>query len=171
MRKFVCMLVCLALLAMGCASADINLDLAGLSLSELIALQQEIQAAMWESDEWQEVEVPTGFYRIGKDIPAGHWTITPKQGHAEVSYGDRANESLTDISWSGDIYEYKNLQAADTSLSSIYSEFLGEDYAAMMDSLYEKNWSINLTDGNFIVIESNPVIFTPYAGSSLGFKF
>lgn len=146
-------------------------DLTELSLSKLIELREEIQAAMWASDEWQEVEVPTGFYRVGKDIPAGHWTITPKIGYADVSYGDRANESLTGISWNGDIYECKSLQAADSSVGSIYSDFLGEDYAAVMDSLFETNWSINLTEGNFIVIENNSVIFTPYVGNDLGFRF
>lgn len=171
MKKFFSVLLCVLICVSTYGCAESTIDYSSMSLEELIALRQEIQAAMWESDEWQEVEVPTGFYCIGKDIPAGHWTITPKNGYADVSYGDRANESLTDISWSGDIYETKNLQAADTSMGSIYSGFLGEDYAALMDSLYETNWSINLTEGNFIVIESGSVIFTPYVGNTLGFKF
>lgn len=43
----------------------------GMSLSELQAEITEILQAMWKTDEWQEVEVPAGVYKVGEEIPAG----------------------------------------------------------------------------------------------------
>lgn len=146
-------------------------DFSGMSLKDLLDLQQRIILAMWESDEWQEVEVPTGLYRIGKDIPAGHWTIKPNGGYATVTYGDKVDKSLIGISYDSDTYEYKSLRAPEASLNSVYSAYLGDEYAALFDSAYDSNWSVNLVEGYFIHIEDGPVLFTPYAGVELGFRF
>lgn len=146
MRRFACMLVCLALLAMGCANADTNLDLAGLGLSELIALQQEIQAAMWASDEWQEVEVPVGIYEIGVDIPEGHWTISGND-FAYVTWGQNCDPYGATIE---------------------YSDKIADEYLERGD-IESISW--NLTAGTYLCVECSSVVFTPYAGTSLGFKF
>ncbi len=55
-------------------------DLQGLSFNELLALREQINLAIWNSNEWQCVEVPAGNYTIGIDIPAGYWTISPIEG-------------------------------------------------------------------------------------------
>lgn len=63
-----------ALLLFSAASAD-PVDLSGLSFDELVALRDQINLAIWNSQEWQEVTVPAGIWQVGKDIPAGHWSI------------------------------------------------------------------------------------------------
>ena len=74
-RFFACFLAALLLFSVS-ASADPP-DLSGLSFAELISLRDQLNLAIWSSDEWQEVSVPIGIWEVGKDIPAGHWMITP----------------------------------------------------------------------------------------------
>ena len=50
-------------------------DLSALSFDELAALSAQCQAEMMTRDEWQEVTVPQGNYRVGVDIPAGKWVV------------------------------------------------------------------------------------------------
>lgn len=74
-RSFAFVLALLLLFAVP-VFADLP-DLSGLSFDELIALRDQLNLAIWSSDEWQEVAVPVGIWEVGKDIPAGHWMITP----------------------------------------------------------------------------------------------
>ena len=60
-------------MAISCAYSE-SIDLSGLSYDELVALKDRIDLAIWNSQEWQEVEVPQGLYVVGKDIPSGTWT-------------------------------------------------------------------------------------------------
>ena len=39
-------------------------------------MQIIITKTIWESDGWQEVEVPVGVYKVGEEIPAGKWTVS-----------------------------------------------------------------------------------------------
>ncbi len=57
---------------------SMNVD--SLSYNELADLKDQINLAMWNSDEWQEVKVPQGIWEVGVDIPTGHWTISPVEG-------------------------------------------------------------------------------------------
>ena len=59
-------------------------DLSELSFQELLDLQSSVNQALWASDEWNEVTVPVGIYRVGEDIPAGRWTI--KRSGSNGSY-------------------------------------------------------------------------------------
>ena len=71
-----------------------SIDLSSLSFDELIAFRERINLAIWDTEEWQEVTVPTGTWEIGKDIPAGHWTIKAADGVlCWIKYGDLLNES------------------------------------------------------------------------------
>ena len=45
------------------------------SYTEMAALSAQCQAEMMTRDEWQEVTVPQGNYRVGVDIPAGKWVV------------------------------------------------------------------------------------------------
>lgn len=49
------------------------------SFDELIALREQLNLALWNSQEWQEVSVPIGIWEVGKDIPSGHWMIYPPE--------------------------------------------------------------------------------------------
>lgn len=73
MKKIICILSILCILAIVPAYADV--DISGLSFEELISLQTKVNQALWASDGWKEVTVPEGVYKIGEDIPAGRWTL------------------------------------------------------------------------------------------------
>lgn len=119
-----------------------QIDFGGMSLAELIEARQQIQQAMWETDEWQSVEVPPGIYKIGEDIPAGHWTIT---GTACLS-----------LFWGKGVDEY-GVDLTDTI------DFL------ILDEGESVSWE--LVDGTYIKIGTMPAVFTPYIGKpDLGFK-
>ena len=75
MKKLLCLLFVLVLLPVVSLS-DLP-DISGLSYEELVQLRDCINLAIWNSEEWQEVTVPPGLWKIGDDIPAGHWTIRP----------------------------------------------------------------------------------------------
>ena len=91
-------------LAAGFALAE-GIDLSGMSYDELVALKDRINLAMWQSDEWQEVTVPQGVWKVGEDIPAGHWTVKCITGNncrsTQISWGEALTEGGTDIAWRG----------------------------------------------------------------------
>lgn len=75
MKKFFCILIAVFIsLSIIQAYAD-GIDISGMSYDELIKLQAEVNKAIWASDGWKEVEVPVGVFEVGKEIPAGKWTI------------------------------------------------------------------------------------------------
>lgn len=146
-----------ALLCMvGFASAE-SFDLSGMSFDDLVALKDQINLAIWSSEEWQEVEVPQGVWTVGEDIPAGKWTIKAYDGlKAHVYWGDMLDDSGVDLSYKGKIYEYAYLY------SESYRSYEKGDKT-------EITWE--LADGQYVIVDSGIVVFSPYAGkASLGFK-
>ena len=63
MKKLALTLALLLTLTLVPAHAEI--DLSGMTLAELMELSQQVTMAMWETEEWEEVEVPIGVYEIG----------------------------------------------------------------------------------------------------------
>lgn len=125
------------------ASGSFETDYSSMSLAELIDARQQIQQAMWETDEWQSVEVPEGIYQIGVDIPAGHWSISAAVLYPTVEWGISIDEYGVSIE------------------ESIDKMSLGDG----------KRVDWNLTEGTYIHVRFNPVVFTPYTGKpDLGFK-
>lgn len=153
MKKLLCIMI--ALLLPVAALAEV--DLSGMSYDELVALKEQVSLAIWQSEEWQEVEVPAGVYTVGKDIPAGKWTIKAADGvSSDIEWGDKLDASGTGLEWDGSIYE----------LEFLYSETY---------KFYEKGDKTEITwdikDGQYIIVSDGIVVFTPYAGKpSLGFK-
>lgn len=153
MKKLLSLLVLVALFLSVPASADV--DLSGMSFDELIALREQVNLALWATEEWQEVTVPAGAYEIGKDIPAGYWTITPIPGEmASISWGPKLEEGGTRVD-----YMTSYGDAVLAAKGSAYSDY---------NDVSSVSW--NLTDGSYLVIDMASVIFTPYTGVSLGFK-
>ncbi len=152
-----CTILALVLLLPTLALAEI--DLSGLSYNELVALKDRINKAMWESQEWQEVSVPQGVYEIGKDIPAGHWSITAAQGQSvAVTWGTKLNEAKTDLDivWEKGFYEYESL------VSPTYEYYNASDRTEV---------DFDMQAGQYLVVSNGQVVFTPYKGKpSLGFK-
>lgn len=147
----------LLLLALPIAAlADV--DLSGMSFDELVALSDQINLAMWNSEEWQEVTVPQGIWLVGEDIPEGHWTIKPVDGvYAYVTYGNLLEDNQKEVSYKSKDYYHETLVSLT---SSIYEE--GEDLQQI---------DIDAKSGSYIEIENGNVIFTPYSGKpKLGFK-
>ena len=64
------LVILLVLMVCVCAYAE-SIDLSGMNYDELLDLRQAVEMAIWNSDGWQEVEVPAGIYVIGEDIPEG----------------------------------------------------------------------------------------------------
>lgn len=143
-------LILAALVLAGSAAAD-GIDLSSMSFNELVALREQLNLAIWNSREWQEVEVPAGIWKIGEDIPAGHWTIRakPPKGYYSCAYCDRLNEQGTDVGmgfkgWNG------ILSARDD------------------DDMHQ--FDIEMEEGYWFKC-NGPILFTPYAGKpDLGFK-
>ena len=149
------LLVCvLALILIGCAALA-EIDLSGLSYEELVELKDKLNLAMWESEEWQEVEVPIGIWKVGEDIPAGHWTIgiEGKKNYAKVILGKAVDENEASL------------------IGVIADNMIATEDHSFYSTVHQSEISLELLDGQYIWIQSCPVIFTPYTGKpDLGFK-
>ena len=134
-----------------------DIDLSGMSYDELIALKDKINLAIWNSKEWQEVKVPQGVWKVGEDIPAGHWTI-------EAYDGDWANIKVgTEIDDMGKSVKRSNRYYYAQVTSETYRSYKPDNDVPAID--------VELIDGDYIEIENASVIFKPYSGKpGLGFK-
>lgn len=131
-----------------------KIDLSGLTYDELVELKDQINLAMWECDEWQEVEVPQGVWKVGEDIPAGHWTIKPMKGNKiNVTLGNKLKDGGTEVSMSS------------------FAAISDPEYKHYEKDKDQTEWSVELEDGMYIQIKTSTAVFTPYTGKqSLGFK-
>lgn len=142
-----------ALLLAGSAAAD-PVDLSGMSFDQLVSLREQLNLAIWNSQEWQEVTVPAGVWVIGEDIPEGHWVIRPvPETYVSVVYCDRLNDFGKDPGqgwrgWSGTLTaRSKGLTVNEPREVDLYME----------TGMY--------------FINRGAVIFTPFTGKpDLGFK-
>lgn len=161
MKKLV-VLMLVIMLAGAVAFAEI--DLSGMSFDELVALKDQINMAIWQSQDWQEVTVPQGLWVVGEDIPAGMWTVKCADfslddfmmGSVSIEIGDSLTES-------GGI----NLSARYDSKNIYNPNASGYDEGKITE------YTFDLKDGDYVLIHTsgNQAIFTPYAGKpSLGFK-
>lgn len=85
-------LVLILMMAAGHAFAD--LDLSGMSFDELLDLRNKVNQALMMSEEYQEVEVPAGVWKIGEEIPAGHWTVAVRpKDYTQIYYCRELDET------------------------------------------------------------------------------
>lgn len=155
MKKLFAVLVALVLcIPLSCLA---EVDLSQMTFDELVALKDQINLALWSSEEWQEVLVPKGIYKVGESIPAGKWNVKAADGvQASVEYGTSLNKYKSGISFDG-------VNVSELLRSKTFSSFNpNEDITEMV---------VSLEDGWYIVINYGNVIFTPYSGiPDLGFK-
>jgi len=140
------------------APAMADVDLSSMSYDELVALKDQINLAIWNSQEWQEVTVPQGIWEIGVDIPVGHWTIRAADGvWCSVQYGSQIDTNGKELSRrSNDFFS----EILVSTSSRVYTP--GKDATAL---------DVNALVGAYICIDKGDAVFTPYAGKpSLGFK-
>lgn len=152
MRHFLSVLLALLLLAPAALAAD-PVDLSALTFDELVALREQLNLAIWNSQEWQEVTVPAGTWEIGKDIPAGHWSIRAAGDRDinSVAYHDLVDETGHGVApgWSG----WNGLLTGPDCRNQEHSSV-----------------DLDMAEGMFFTC-GKPVIFTPFAGKpDLGFK-
>lgn len=157
MKRLIAIIMIIALAVPALAVADLP-DISKLTYDELVQLKDNINLAMWNSQEWQEVTVPVGVWVVGEDIPIAHWSISlsPEASGkwAKIIYCDRIDESGLDAGNQFDckIYAYLNVASPD-------------------NDRYPQTIDIDLKPGTFLIIGNGSVVFTPYAGKpSLGFK-
>ena len=142
-------------------SAHAEVDLSGMSFDELIALKQQIDLALWGCEEWQEVTVPQGTYKVGEDIPEGQWTIKATEGNwASIEWGIEVDASGVEIikrisGKSG--HDWKHV------LSTTYKGYKEGEDATQID--------LNLLEGMYVRVDGGSAVFMPFTGKqSLGFK-
>ena len=155
MMKLLLVVLLVALTVLPVSALADPIDISGLSFDELVELQERINLALWDADEWQEVTVPPGIYEIGKDIPAGVWNIKAAEGlRSFLSWGKGIDPSLSRIA------DY----VADDRVTSISSENFDPN-----TSLVSVDW--NLTSGDFLEIINCAAVFSPSTGEkSFSFK-
>lgn len=150
------LLVLCLLFAIACSPAAAEApDLSGLSYDELVQLRDQINLAIWNSQEWQEVIVPPGVWQIGVDIPAGHWTVKPYPGSfVAVAYCDKLDQYG------------KNVGLGWTGWSGTLTAF-GEDDITANEP---REVDLVMAEGMYF-INGGRVIFSTYAGKpDLGFR-
>lgn len=156
-KLFSLLMVFVLLLQIPIVMAEV--DISGLSYEELVSLVNEAQLQMMKTEKWQEVEVPAGTYLIGRDIPAGHWTIkvVPAFGKS------------IDLYWSDVVNE--NGQGVPRRGGSFYTteEIVSENFVFGAEGRVQSvSWE--LRDGHYLCIDGGSAIFTPFAGNSFTFK-
>lgn len=154
MKRFICVFLIFTFFSF---PSFAEIDLSAMSYEELIALKDNVQLAIWQNQNWQEVEVPKGVYVVGKDIPVGKWTIlAADESKCYIKWGDKLEISGVDLSFDGSIF------VSEILYSPLYRNFEKDDPTQV-------TW--NLREGDFFIVESGLAVFTPYSGvPSLGFK-
>lgn len=155
MKKLIILLMILIMLPV-IALADPP-DLSGMSFDELVQLKDQINLAMWNSQEWQQVTVPAGVWIVGEDIPAGMWEINAiGEDYLYCVYFDQLSE---------------------------FGDGPADGYACRVDMIStlknkDGTWSDNMAhvlyldmkDGMYFQC-SHSVVFSPYTGKpDLGFQ-
>lgn len=161
MKKFLVFLVMFLMLSPVFAE---DIDISGLSYDQLIALKNRINLAIWECEEWQEVTVPQGLWEVGKDIPAGTWTVrcadTGRKSYllksCKLEWGDTLDANGQGVAWSR---RYDHVE--------VYNPY-SDDYEGEVTE-----YTFTVQAGDYIYIDPfyNKAVFTPYTGKpDLGFK-
>ena len=77
MNRRICLLA-MAILALGCARAEIDID--SLSLDSLYALRDQVNARISKLEQTSDQQIyDSGTYSVGSDIPAGDYVVIENQ--------------------------------------------------------------------------------------------
>lgn len=143
---------------LGMESSENKDNLEDLSFEDLSDLRDQILKEMMSRDDWQEVTVPAGTYKVGEAIPAGRWIITcAPPNYCYVTVGSVLEENGKEIVYGSSGYYHIALAGVNSGISS-------RGYPSYVD--------LDLKEGMYIFIENAYVTFTPYAGQNdFGFSF
>lgn len=134
MKKLIAIfMICIMMFSVTCFAS--NIDLSNMNYEELLELKNEVNMALWNSNEWKEVEVPVGLYRGGDEIPAGTYFISySSHGWTSVCVG-------------------KNYENGDIIYPRTFSEVIDEENG---------DCKVIIEEGDYIEIKSYPALFKPY---------
>lgn len=154
MKKALSFVICAVLILSLAVVGYADFDLSGMSYDELVALKDQINLAIWNSAEWQEVEVPQGVWAVGSDIPAGKWEIKALPGaETYIVYGTEVKNGGTDVS------------------SKSHEHVIDPGYTKYEADKDVTSWVIDLDAGSYVQIKYGTAVFMPYSGKpALGFK-
>ena len=150
MKKVLSLILTLVLLIGSVALAEI--DLTGMSFNELRILYEQVQQALIDTKQGGTVKVGIGVYEVGKDIPAGKWTVTVPGNNCAFVYIFPSYEAYLDSE-----YNFLDFQL-------IYST----EYSKLREG---SNTEMNMTirEGQCIRVEDATVYFTPFDSLTAGF--
>lgn len=124
--------------------------LSTLDQEELRDVIAAASSVLLSKSEWESVTVPAGFYVVGEDIPAGHWSISfapceyalIEYFHKTDATGKNAADLFTD-------YYYEGISDPASAMGSVYMS---------------REIDLDLQEGWHIVITYGSLVFKPYTG-------
>lgn len=146
----VCMLLMIA--SVSFAEEIVNIDefFTKSTPADLLNLREQLNEAIHASDVWEEVEVPSGAYHIGEQIPAGIWEVSPSTAtiRAEAWAGEKLDSTGMEIDyWNSE--SYWNFGMVNKS-SGLYEKVPYRDNSEEI---------INLPDGYYFTVNKGSVKF------------
>ena len=147
--------ICIVLLSLAPACFSENYDFSDWTFDELVDLRDQINLALMSRPEYQSVEVPQGVYEVGKDIPAGKWTIRAlDRSWTHIETGHALTRGGSGVAYPQDVHE--------TVYSPLKSTYSPGDQTEL---------TVTLEDGDFVGISYGAAVFSTYTGTpSLGFR-
>ena len=149
MKKVLSLILAIVLLIGSVALADI--DLTGMSFNELRILYEQVQQALIDTKQGGTVKVGSGTYVVGKDIPAGKWTITPEDKQFGI------------------VYVYKNAEDCENKKNEVMCDLIVSSHSPVLSDCDATEMNVLLVDGYYVVIKDVTVYFTPFDSLSAGF--
>ena len=135
--------------------ANMTFDLSSYDWQGLIDLRARCGLALWGACEGKAA-LTAGVYVIGTDIPAGKYTIAPKEGGTCFIYwGDTLDATGQGLSFAGDIFNSEYLKSETFSYYSV-----GDATKVTWD----------MKDGQYFIVDDGIAVFGAPEATSLGFK-
>ena len=119
----------------------------------ILAIIMIAPAAVVSADQSDDgVLLYPGVWKVGRDIPAGDWTVTPssvnpRSHYVYILYCDALDESGT---------------AGDISNSNVWSPVFLTFDTFQAENMYPTSMNMHLVEGRYIIVEAGIVIFTPF---------
>lgn len=130
--------------------------LSTLDPEELHDVISAASSVLLSKSEWESVTVPVGFYVVGEDIPAGHWSISFAPGeYALIEYFHKTDATGKKPADLFNDYYSEGISDPSSSFGSIYSF---------------REIDLDLQEGWHVVITYGSLVFKPYTGRFSPFR-
>lgn len=130
--------------------------LSTLDQEELLDVLSAASSVLLSKSEWESVTVPAGFYVVGEDIPAGHWSISFAPGeYAFIEYfykTDATGKKPADLF---NDYYYEGISDPASAMGSVYAS---------------REIDLDLKEGWHVVVTYGSLVFKPYTGRFSPFR-